>query len=265
MGVELDVAVPVSALRYASLGSGSRGNGTLVQAGDQLLLIDCGFTIRETCRRLERLQVSVEQISAVLVTHEHGDHIKGVAPLARKFNLPVYMTPGTWHSRDLGVLPDLRLIEGYQPFMLGALQVTPVAVPHDAREPAQFIFDYADRRLGILTDLGSITPHVEQAYADCDALVLEANHDPQMLAYGPYPPSLKQRVGGLWGHLSNQQAAAFLQRADLQRLQQLVVAHISQKNNSLERAQACLEPVVAPVNEVIYACQDEGFDWLVVS
>lgn len=252
-------------MRYASLGSGSKGNGTLVAAADQLLLIDCGFTIRETCRRLERLQCSIEQVTAILVTHEHGDHIKGVAPLARKFNVPVYMTPGTYHSRDLGKLPELRLIEGYQPLQFGDLRVTPVAVPHDAREPAQFVFEYEQWRLGILTDLGSITPHVEAYYADCDALVLEANHDPAMLACGPYPPSLKQRVGGLWGHLSNQQAAAFLQRVDRQRLRQLVVAHISQQNNSVEQARLTLAASIEGIADVSFACQEEGFGWKHVS
>ncbi len=147
---------------------------------------------------------------------------------------------------------------------MNGLQVNPVAVPHDAREPAQFVFEYAGLRLGILTDLGSITPHVETAYQACDAMLLEANHDPFMLASGSYPPSLKQRVGGQWGHLSNQQAAGFLQRLDTERLQHLVVAHISQQNNSLDVARAALEPVTQAVKQVTYACQDQGFDWLSV-
>jgi phosphoribosyl 1,2-cyclic phosphodiesterase len=249
-------------MRYASLGSGSRGNGTLVAYDDQLVLVDCGFTVKDTLARVERLERDPQTITAIVVTHEHGDHIKGVGPLARKLKCPVYMTPGTFHSRDLGKLPELNLIEGYQPFHLGALKVIPVAVPHDAREPAQFIFEANGLRLGILTDLGSISPHVEAAYSQCDGLVLEANHDPHMLASGPYPPSLKQRVGGLWGHLSNQQAAGFLQRVDIARLQQLVVAHISQKNNCLDRTRETLAEVTADINQVVYACQDQGFDWL---
>lgn len=228
------------------------------------LLIDCGFSVRETELRLARLGKSARDLAAILVTHEHSDHIKGVAALARRYDLPVYMTPGTFHSRDLGSLPKLNLIHAYAAFELFGLQVKPVAVPHDAREPSQFVFEYAGLRLGILTDLGSITPHVEEAYQGCDAILLEANHDPFMLASGPYPYSLKQRVGGQWGHLSNQQAAGFLQRIDTRRLQHLVVAHISQKNNSLEAARAALEPVVQAVKQVTYACQDQGFDWLVV-
>lgn len=251
-------------LRFASLGSGSRGNATLINWGDQYLLLDCGFSAREAEQRLARFGLAASDLAAILVTHEHADHIKGVAPLARRHQLPVYMTPGTFHSRDLGELPRLNLIEGYAPFALNGLQVTPVAVPHDAREPVQFIFEFAGRRLGILTDLGSITPQVEASYQALDAMVLEANHDPAMLAYGPYPASLKQRVGGLWGHLSNQQAAGFLQRLDCARLQHLVVAHISQQNNSLELTQAALTPATMAVKQITYACQNQGFDWLSV-
>ncbi len=251
-------------MRFASLGSGSSGNGLLVEWDAGSLLLDCGFSVRETEARLHRLGKSPRDLAAIVVTHEHGDHIKGVAALARRYQLPVYMTPGTYHSRNLGELPDLRLIHGYSAFELNGLQVQPVAVPHDAREPCQFIFHYRQRRLGVLTDLGSITAHVEASYQNCDAMVLEANHDPLMLASGPYPPSLKQRVGGQWGHLSNQQAAGFLERIDVRRLQHLVVAHISQKNNSVEVAQRALASVITDVAQVTYACQDRGFDWLAV-
>jgi phosphoribosyl 1,2-cyclic phosphodiesterase len=249
-------------MRVASLGSGSRGNATLVAWNGGSLLLDCGFSVKETCARLERLNHSASDLTAIVVTHEHTDHIKGVAALARRFKLPVYMTPGTYHSRDLGKLPDLRLIEAYQSFYLGELKVQPVAVPHDAREPAQFIFSSQGLRLGVLTDLGTVSPHVEEQYQNCDALVLEANHDPMMLAGGPYPPTLKARVGGPWGHLSNQQTAGFLARVDCAQLQYLVVAHISQKNNSLARAREALAPVTADIAKVIYACQDDGFSWL---
>jgi len=251
-------------MRFASLGSGSRGNSTLVEWAAGTLLIDCGFSVKETELRLDRLGKRAQDIKAILVTHEHSDHIKGVAALARRYRLPVYMTPGTYYSRDLGELPDLRLINAYAPFDIDGLLVRPVAVPHDAREPSQFIFELSGRRLGILTDLGSITPHVEASYQACDAMVLEANHDPIMLASGSYPPSLKQRVGGQWGHLSNQQAAGFLARLDTGKLQHLVVAHISQQNNTLALAQSVLAPVTAQVKQVTYACQNQGFDWLAV-
>ncbi len=249
-------------MRFASLGSGSRGNATLVAWESGAVLIDCGFSVRETKARLARLDLAPEQLSAILVTHEHSDHIKGVAALARRYQLPVYMTPGTYHSRDLGELPDLRLIHGYAPFVIQGLQVTPVAVPHDAREPAQFVFQWQDLRLGVLTDLGFVTPHVEACYQNCDAMILESNHDPEMLASGRYPPMLKRRVGGQWGHLSNAQAAGFVERLDSVRLRHLVMAHISQQNNSLELARAALEPVTRNVEQVHYACQEQGFSWL---
>ncbi|WP_444956731.1 MBL fold metallo-hydrolase [Microbulbifer sp. ZKSA002] len=251
-------------LRFASLGSGSKGNGTVVASGDHFLLVDCGFTIKETERRMARLGMSPADISAIVVTHEHSDHLSGVGPLARRYGLPVYLTPGTFKARDIGKLPELHLIEGHQPFVVADIEVTPVAVPHDAREAAQFVFRCRGSSLGLLTDLGTITPHVEAHFGDCDALVLEANHDPLMLAQGPYPPSLKRRVGGAYGHLSNQQAAGFLQRVGYEQLQHLVVAHISEKNNSLALAKEALAEVTETVESCIFACQQEGFDWLTV-
>jgi phosphoribosyl 1,2-cyclic phosphodiesterase len=251
-------------MRFASLGSGSRGNATLIEWPTGSLLLDCGFSVRETEARLQRLDKSAADLSAILVTHEHGDHIRGVAALSRRYQIPVYMTPGTYHSRDLGALPDLRMIHSYAAFELNGLHVQPVAVPHDAREPTQYVFQHQHRRLGVLTDLGSITAHVEACYQDCDAMVLEANHDPMMLASGSYPPSLKQRVGGQWGHLSNQQAAGFLERINTRRLQHLVVAHISQQNNTVVAAQAALALVATHIRQVTYACQESGFGWLTV-
>ena len=249
-------------MRFASLGSGSGGNATLVCRGDTRILVDCGFGLRETERRLARLQVAAESVTAILVTHEHSDHIKGVGAFARKHRTPVYMTPGTYVSRHYGNIPVLRLIEHYRSFQVGEFTVQPVAVPHDAREPAQYIFNAGGRQLGLLTDLGSITPHVVDAYGRCDSLLIEANHDPIMLANGPYPPSLKVRVGGPWGHLSNEQTGDLLHRVDKNNLQHLVLGHISRKNNSVARAAATLEGVLAGIHKVHYACQDEGFDWL---
>ena len=253
-------------LAFASLGSGSKGNGTLIRNSESLILVDCGFTVKETEKRLERLGVAPDDVDAILVTHEHGDHINGVGPLARKYQLPVHITPGTLRntkkSAKIDALPNWQAIHGYAAFTIKSLSVTPVAVPHDASEPAQFIIESGGKRLGILTDLGNVSPHVEQHYQACDALILEANHDPMMLASGPYPQSIKQRVGGAWGHLSNQQAANFLQSVDHNKLQHLVVAHISRQNNTLALAQQALASVEGSLNNVVYACQDEGFDWI---
>ena len=252
----------MSFLQFASLGSGSKGNGTLIRYDDCLLLIDCGFSLKETQKRLSHLAVTPQDLDAVIVTHEHGDHINGVGPLVRKYQLPVYMTFGTRRARNIGALPQVELIKSYQPFSIKSIQVTPVAVPHDAIEPAQYIFKAGNIKLGLLTDLGSITPHVEKHYQACDGLIVEANYDPLMLASGQYPAALKQRVGGPWGHLSNQQAADFLSRVDCAHLQQLVIAHISQQNNTLELAQSALAGVHAQLEYVHYACQQQGFDWI---
>ncbi|WP_299771633.1 MBL fold metallo-hydrolase [uncultured Pseudoteredinibacter sp.] len=251
-------------MRFASLGSGSRGNATVVQAGRSCVLMDCGFTIKETEKRLAALDLAAGDIDAIVVTHEHGDHIKGVPAFARKHGMPVYMTPGTYRARDLGKIPELVLIENYQSFQLGDLHIEPVAVPHDAREPAQFIFSYEELRLGVLTDLGNVSAHVEKCYQDCDALLLEANHDSMMLAMGPYPPSLKDRVGGPWGHLNNQQALRFVKSLDLDRLKQLVIAHISEKNNALSKVQEVFQSFNEQLEELHFANQEEGFGWVTV-
>jgi len=216
---------------FAILGSGSKGNAVVIRAGAQTVLLDCGFTLRELTQRLSRLELSPADLSAVLVTHEHSDHSKGVGALGRKYKLPVYMTPGTFLSGVFGEGLELQLFHAYQPFEIGNLCVTPVAVPHDAREPAQFTFSYQGVKLGILTDLGCITPHVIHAYRECNGLILEANHDCQMLAEGPYPARLKARVGGNWGHLNNLQALEMLQAVASRRLEKLVIAHISENNN----------------------------------
>lgn len=249
-------------IKFASLGSGSSGNATLVSHQQTHVLIDCGFSLKEAQRRIERLGLCLSRLSAVLVTHEHGDHLRGVPALARKHGIPIYMTPGTYHSRDLGRIPQLHLINNYQPFTVGELEIQPVAVPHDAREPAQFVFRHGGAALGILTDLGSVTTHVLDAYDGCQALLVEANHDRQMLASGPYPPSLKNRVASAWGHLSNDQTVALLQQMDTSQLRHLVVGHISRKNNTLDLARQALATVGKSLGEVYYACQDDGFDWI---
>lgn len=257
-------------MRLASLGSGSKGNGTLVSAGDCLVLVDCGFTVKETERRLAERGLGGTDLGAILVTHEHGDHIRGVGALARRYRLPVYSTFGTARAVT-GKAADLHRCDWHEvrpgrPFQIGALAVTPVTVPHDAREPCQYRFSWRQREVGVLTDLGSVTPHVLQAYAECDALVLECNHEPELLANGPYPPSLKRRVGGHLGHLSNQQAAAMLAQCNVDRLQHLVLSHLSEQNNTPDHALWEIHQVMEQGRERIQvASQTGGFDWLDVS
>ena len=239
-------------MRFASLGSGSKGNATLIEAAQTCLMLDCGFTLKETETRLERLGKTAFDLDAVLVTHEHSDHLKGVGALARKYQIPVYLTAGTYHQGRLGKLPSVEWVNCHQSFVIKDIEVQPVPVPHDAREPCQYVFCHADKKLGVLTDLGSLTPHVEKHYSGLDALVLECNHDLQMLEQGPYPYQLKQRIQGNYGHLSNSQAAQLLARIERDKLQHLVLSHVSQQNNSAELACAAVAELVD--------CEGEGFD-----
>ncbi len=239
-------------MKFASLGSGSKGNATLIQAGNTCLLLDCGFSLKELEARMSRLDMRPDHIDAVLVTHEHGDHIKGVGPLARRYGMPVWMTHGTWRNAPCGDIPELRLFGSHTPaFHVGDIEVLPFAVPHDAREPIQFTFSHGGLTLGILTDTGSYTPHVLSAIADVDGLLLECNHDARMLRDGPYPPRLRARVGGDYGHLSNDQAAALLSRIRHQRLQHLVIGHLSEKNNCPKLARRAVSAVSEDLDERI--------------
>ncbi|NDU91772.1 MAG: MBL fold metallo-hydrolase, partial [Ferrovum sp.] len=232
-------------MRFASLGSGSEGNGLLIQCEATAVLLDCGFSLAETTARLSRLGVVPQQLTALLVTHEHSDHIAGVARLARRYDLPVYASFGTLAAlRDQLADSQLHAITSDVPFALEALAIEPFAVPHDAREPLQFVVGNGNRRLGVLTDVGCSTPHIEAMLKTCDALFLETNYDPHLLKNGPYPPQLKERVSGRFGHLSNDDSAALLSRLDLSRLQRVVAAHVSKKNNTPQLAQAALARVL---------------------
>jgi phosphoribosyl 1,2-cyclic phosphodiesterase len=250
-------------VRVASLGSGSRGNATIVEAQGSVCLIDCGFGLAECERRLQRLGLTGRDLDAIVVTHEHGDHVSGVARLARRYDLPVWMTVGTCHAVGENALPArLHHFRADTQIEIGALRIRPFHVPHDAREPCQMVIeDGAAGRLGVLTDTGSITPHILESLAGCRALMLECNYDPRMLLSGPYPPSLKQRIDGPYGHLSNAQAAELLGALERGSLRRVVVSHVSEKNNT---PQLALEAVrAAGVDcESALADQDRGLDWL---
>lgn len=249
-------------MRFALIGSGSKGNGTLIEHGQTRILIDCGFSLRETEARLRRLGCEPESLNAIVVTHEHGDHIRGVGLLARRYGVPVWATRGTVNGTQPGKVPTLNLFDIHQSLAIGDLELQPFPVPHDAREPCQFLFSDGDRSLGLLTDTGCSTPHIHARLSDCDALILECNHDPQMLAEGPYPPGLKQRVGGDWGHLSNAQAAQILTDIDTGGLHYLVAAHLSDKNNTPALAQDALAGALGcKPADIEVACQEQGTDW----
>lgn len=254
----------MAAMRFTCLGSGSQGNALVVEAGRTRVMLDCGFGIRETVGRLERAGLAPHDITGIVVTHEHSDHIGGVARFSRKYDVPVWLTHGT-HSHLLNLahkIPVVHLIDSHTPFSIQDIEIQPFPVPHDAREPAQFVFSDGVRRLGVLTDTGSSTPHIEATLGGCHALVLECNHDSEMLSKGPYPPGLKQRVAGRFGHLDNAAAARLLQALDTRSLQHLVAAHLSQQNNLPQLAQAALSAVLNCAPEWIgIADQEQGFGW----
>jgi len=244
---------------FASLGSGSRGNGTVVALNGQVFLIDCGFTLKQAELRLARLGLSGGDISAILISHEHSDHISGVAALAHKYSIDVHASYGTLKHdlRGVRTIP----FDGDTPFEIEGVAINPVCVPHDAREPTAFVLSAEDETIGILSDLGSVTSHVVSQYQNCTHALIEANHDPMMLAHGRYPARLKQRVGADYGHLSNEQAFGMLQRIARPELH-VVIGHVSEQNNSLEVLQAGLRPLHNALASVQIANQSEGFDWI---
>lgn len=248
-------------MRFASLGSGSRGNALIVDVGDTRVLLDCGFSVKATVERLGRLGIAAESIDAVLLTHEHSDHLGSAARFAARFGLPVYLTYGTQQALS-DCWPNCRLIDSHQTFAIGSLEVQAFPVPHDAREPVQYVFSDGQHRLGVLTDCGTVTAHALSMLDACDALVLECNHDTRLLAESSYPAMLKRRISGNFGHLGNGQAAELLTRIETSRLQHIVAAHLSEQNNRPELAVTALATALGCDAEWIgVASQASGFDW----
>jgi phosphoribosyl 1,2-cyclic phosphodiesterase len=251
-------------MRFASLGSGSQGNALLIEAYTTRILLDCGFGLAETTRRLARIGVSPSDLSAIVVTHEHQDHIGGAARFARKHCLPVWLTSGTLRGLEGLFAPDVEvyLVQGYSGFSIGDIRVHPFPVPHDAREPAQYVFDDGACRLGVLTDAGHVTAHMQRCLSGCDALVLECNHDAEMLRNGTYPERLKTRISGRLGHLDNEAAAALLAGLDPGRLQHVVAAHLSESNNRPELARDALATALGcAAHWIDVADQQAGLGW----
>ena len=257
-------------MRFSSLGSGSEGNSLLIEADDSTparprrVMLDCGFGLREAHRRLARLQCDPDTLVGILVTHEHGDHVGGVFRLARAHRIPVYLTYGTLKAcKSATDCADLvRVIDSHTPFEIEGLRVEPFPVPHDAREPVQYVLDDGRSRLGVLTDIGHPTAHLGDVLSALTGLVLETNHDRSLLAGSAYPPSLKQRISGRYGHLENGESARILEGLDRSQLRCVVAAHLSRQNNRVDLARAALAPVLGwEPEQVCVADQDQGLGW----
>ena len=253
-------------LRFASLASGSGGNCLVAQADLTRVLIDCGLNLRDTERRLARIGLEPRDIGAILVTHEHGDHAGCVCDFAAAHNVLVVLTHGTLRAlRAEGKLHDgvrTMLVRGEQKFAVGGFEVSPFTVPHDAAEPVQYVVSDGAAKLGVLTDIGISTRHVEHVLSGLDALVLECNYDRDMLWNGGYPRWLKERIAGPFGHLDNQHSARLLGALDRSRLKHIIGAHLSQQNNTPEIARNALAQAMGCSPDWIsLATQDEGFDW----
>ena len=255
-------------MRFCSLGSGSAGNALVVEAssrsGTSRVLIDCGFSLKEFETRLARTGLAPAALDAIFVTHEHGDHIGCAVGLARRYGIPLWMSRGTWRAIDQPELPGLLgFARDGETIAIGGLELLPYTVPHDAQEPLQLRCSSAAARLGVLTDVGCITPHLVKHLQGCDALVLECNHDSALLAGSSYPASLKARVGGRLGHLCNDMSAQILAACMHSGLQHLVAAHLSAQNNRPELVRGSLAPVWGHDEaRIVIADAATGFGWI---
>jgi phosphoribosyl 1,2-cyclic phosphodiesterase len=257
-------------MRFASLGSGSAGNALVVEVNQTRLMLDCGFSVKETLFRLTRLNLAPSDLAGIVITHEHDDHAGGAFKFAAKYKIPVWLTYGTLKmvTRYMPNQHDLQLnvIDSHSAIAINDIQVQPAPVPHDAREPIHCVFSDGRHSLGVLTDVGRTTPHIEAQLSGCNALMLECNHDASMLQTGPYSWALKKRVGGDLGHLENQESASLLAKLDNSKLQHLVAAHLSAKNNMPHLAQSALAKVLGCETSWIgIADQMLGFDWRTIS
>jgi phosphoribosyl 1,2-cyclic phosphodiesterase len=253
-------------LRFASLGSGSSGNCLVAEAAGTVVMIDCGMSLTETERRLERAGLQPGQVKAILVTHEHGDHGGGVFDFAAAHGATVYCTHGTLSAlkAEGKALEGVRvtIINGRQGFFHDGMQVMPFTVPHDAREPVQYVLSDGAAKLGVLTDIGISTAHVERTLSGLDALVLECNYDRDLLWRGSYPRWLKERIAGPFGHMDNLDTERLLGALDRSRLKHVIGAHLSRENNRPELARAALSRALGCEEEWVgLASQDDGFSW----
>lgn len=254
-------------MKLCVLGGGSRGNCTYVESGDTGILIDNGFSGKEITARMAIIGRHPEQLSGIIVTHEHNDHINGVGVLSRRYNLPVYANPAT-HRAAAGKVGNLSALAEFSTgsrFVINELEIHPFAISHDAAEPVGFVIDDGCHRVGYCTDTGTVTKLMAHLLSRCHGLILESNHDPQMLMDGPYPFPLKQRVQSNLGHLSNREAALFIRELGNSNLRNLVLSHLSETNNHPRLARTMVENIITGFSEsieLLLACQDCPGDFI---
>ena len=247
-------------MRFCSLGSGSRGNAYLIEYRDTTLLVDCGFSFSSLCARLEKRHVSYQEISAIVVSHEHNDHTVGLKGILKRLHVPCYMTALT--AKCLYYPPGWCPLTFNRPVDIGDFRVHPVPAPHDAEEPANFIIeDGARRRIAILTDLGHVPEALKQACKYVHALVIEFNYDESLLQQSPYPARLRKRIAGKKGHLGNNKAAQLVAASHWQGRRYVVAAHLSENNNSESLVHRTMA-AVCQKTRLIIATQTLGTDWL---
>jgi phosphoribosyl 1,2-cyclic phosphodiesterase len=258
------------------LASGSRGNSTVIESSQARILVDAGISCRETFKRLKLIGLDPRQLSAIVITHEHSDHVYGLATLAKKLNVPVFMTGATHQAwarslRDeAGELPKLARLEIFsagRSFQIADVTVSAFTIPHDAADPVGFTFRAEGTKIAVATDLGYIPASVCDHLRKCDVLVVESNHDLEMLRVGPYPWSVKQRVMSRVGHLSNESLAQFFAKDYDGGASYIVLAHLSEQNNHPEVARRAAESALGPQrtllqNQLMLAAQDAPTDFI---
>lgn len=222
-------------LYISSLNSGSNGNCYYVGNDNEAILIDVGISCKEVEKRMHRLSLDIQKVKAIFISHEHSDHIRGVVVLARKYNLPVYITPSTLKYSVLNLNEELtKTFNAHEPIIIGALSVIAFPKFHDAYDPYSFIIESNGVKVGVLTDIGSVCEHVIHYFKQCHAAFLEANYDEEMLSLGRYPFYLKKRISGGKGHLSNNQALELFLKHKLPHMSHLILSHLSKENNTVE-------------------------------
>jgi phosphoribosyl 1,2-cyclic phosphodiesterase len=256
-------------VRFRVIGSGSSGNTTLVECGQTRLLVDAGLGPRETAERLQSVGIDPASIAVVVLSHEHNDHVKGAASFSNRWGMRLLGTRGTYAAGGFGAM-DIAGWDVLQPglrYTYGDLTVTGVPVPHDAAAPVAFVVAGDGVALGHATDFGHISRALVEAFRPCDAVLVESNYDPTMLENGPYPWSLKERILGRLGHLSNQDVAAFIEKGLGEACRTLVLAHLSQKNNHPELARRCAETALRRRGRTevhLEVADADGMDWTFV-